>query len=195
MNLTDIKDIYEKYNVPSNIVAHMRMVAAVALFLAETINQKAGQPVVGEKTVTYAALLHDLMRVSGRGHEDLAAAILIERGEKELATIISKTRFICIISARENERPQTLEEKIVYYADKRVMNDQIVSIEKRLEEGGKNYNRGADAEKNRNLSEKAAIAIAKLQKELCDLVGFHPDDINERTVAQFYDRFQDGPLQ
>ena len=65
------------------------------------------------------------------GHIKAIAQILTKRGEDEVANLVTKHGFF------EIDNLNTWEEKIMYYADKRVDGEKIVSLEKRFREGRK----------------------------------------------------------
>jgi putative nucleotidyltransferase with HDIG domain len=126
----------KEHRVPSHIVAHSLAVAKLAVFLAERLKEK-GVP-VDVALVDRACLLHDIFRIcelkKTEAHEDAAYNLLKER-YPVLALAVKKHRYSALLD--EKERPTTWEEKLVYYADKRVMHDRIVPLKERLEEAHK----------------------------------------------------------
>jgi len=68
----------------------------------------------------------------GLRHED-AAYEFFKDEYPALALAIKKHAYKSLLD--EKLKPQTIEEKIVYYADKRVMHDKVVPLLQRLEEG------------------------------------------------------------
>lgn len=184
-----IKDLYKKYRVPKHVVAHMEKVAEFSGPLADKFIKKGFK--VDKKLIKEAALLHDILRVCdfrnldpkyfwekvseedkkvwnflrkkyGKiGHEKAAKKILHKIGEKELANLIGKHDFWKV------EKLKTLEEKILYYADKKVEGDTIVSLKKRFAEGHKrNAMPGEDTAKRTRIENQ----IIKLEKEIFNLL-------------------------
>jgi hypothetical protein len=113
------------------------------------------------------------------GHVLAAYNILKGLGEDELAVIVKKHGYNSLIDEKKSERPQTWEEKIVYYADKRVMHDQVVSLAERLEDGRRRYFPAGDVPVNEHLVEKA---IFKLEVEIMKAAGMKPEDISHDSV-------------
>jgi hypothetical protein len=69
-------------------------------------------------------------KYAGRGHEEVAAEILRERGFPEIAEVILKHRYLQIKKGFDR-----WEEKLLYYADKRTSHDTVVSLKERLKDG------------------------------------------------------------
>jgi uncharacterized protein len=181
-------------------------VEKVARLIGEKINSAGG--VVDMELLRQASLLHDLVKIcdfdeldlSGfdgftaedvqfwtalikscrkDGHIKAVCNIMSDINEKKLAQIIKKHRFNCLIDSSPAERPATWEEKILYYADKRVMHDRVISIKERLEDGRKRYFPEGDVPAEDALIEKE---LYRLEAEICGRAGISPDDINENTV-------------
>ena len=94
-----------------------------------------------------------------------------------MATIIRKHDFRSLIAAADEDRPQTLEEKILYYADKRVCHDRIVSLKRRLEDGRKRYfPDGKIPVHDRMIAQK----LRTLEKELLTKASLKATDIKEK---------------
>ena len=110
------------------------------------------------------------------GHISAASEILTDMGEPELARIIDKHRFTSIIDKDPANRPETLEEKILYYADKRVMHDKIVSIGERLKDGRKRY---IPNDEITDEEIRVKDSLLKLEQELCEMAGMKPEDIRQ----------------
>lgn len=180
-----IEEIYEKFRVPKHVIAHMQGVKRVAEKLADKLIEKGEK--IDKKLLLTAALIHDALRVCdfrefdinhfheevrdedlkiweglqekyGKiGHEKAMSQVLTKMGETQLANIIEKHDFWRI------DDLETWEEKILYYADKRVDGAKIVTLEKRFEEGTKRNGRpGEDNELRKAVEAK----IYKLEKEI-----------------------------
>jgi len=192
--------------VPAHIVRHSKTVARFGVFLARELARRG--VVVDVELVERACLLHDIFRVcefplqdfspfeqpvteddkatwralkerhAGTGHEDAACAFLRDR-YLVLAETIRKHRYAAIV--HEDDRPQTWEEKLVYYADKRVMHDAIVPLRVRLEEAHKRH---AAWRATWSEAEIAAIdaAIFQLEAEIFTRIGLDPDTVASTIV-------------
>lgn len=185
MTDAEIKKIYKKYKTPNSIIDHMETVAKVCGILADAANANGLK--VNKEILIKAAKLHDAVRPCdfrdfnedelkhkhttkdievwkglrdqyGKiGHAKAMANILTKMGEHEVAHLVEVHDF------NQIDNLKTLEEKIIYYADKRVDKDQIVTLDYRMSEGKKRNFREGDDEKNRQLIIKK---IKKLEQEL-----------------------------
>lgn len=181
-----IHELYERYHVPEHIRQHMAKVAEVAVSLANKINLKTPRT-VDTVLLEQAAFLHDLVKVcdikseqlaeikaseqdracwkdlseqyKNVDHAQAAAEILRSLGENFIATIIAKHAYSSIIDSDLSKRPCTWEEKLLYYADKRVKHDQFVSLKERLEDGRKRYSSNEKLPDNEEAIEKTLFSL------------------------------------
>ena len=190
-NITDIeiRTLYEKYRTPAHVQRHMRCVARLAVQIAQAMKKNATptQKKVDVAFVRSLALLHDLLkplvfesykgfskndqrvwktlraRHKKENDTDIASRILKKMGYISLANAIRSQTFDAPISRIHPLK--TIEEKIVYYADKRIAHDKKVSLRIRLDEGYKRYLGKTPTKKSKRL-----IAIERkifaLEKEL-----------------------------
>jgi len=127
--------IFKQCRTPEHIVRHCEVTAELAVKLAKKISADGIK--VDIDFVQRACLLHDILRLSGRGHEE-AAYEFLKNDYPQLAAAIRKHAYKSLLD--EKLKPCTIEEKIVYYADKRVMHDKVVPLMERLEEGHRRNN-------------------------------------------------------
>lgn len=185
MNAQEIYSIYQKYHVPFSVRNHMIAVANFASKLCDKFIKKGYK--IDRDLVIQAALLHDVFRIidfkqfklstinqkiksddlfvwiklkddfEHLGHEKAIAKVLTKEGYKNIANLILKHSFF------EVDNLKTWEEKIVYYADKRVDRATVVSLKKRMVRGGKrNFNPSDDQTKIRQIQEK----VLALEREI-----------------------------
>jgi len=197
-------DMIKKHGLPSHIVAHSLAVAKLAVFLAEKLKEKGIS--VDIELIDRACLLHDIARpcdfrdadykrlkqliteqdkakwqklkskYGGLCHEEITYELLKYK-YPELATTIKKHRYMAILD--EKEKPNTWEEKLVYYADKRVMHDRIAPLKERLEESHKRnvHLHGTKTQSDINTS-KVDPLIFKLEEEIFSKIDVTPDLID-----------------
>jgi uncharacterized protein len=131
--------LMDEYRMLDNIRNHSIIVARIANLLGEELRQ-AGLRLELPLVVT-AALLHDIGKTAcldnDRDHAAYGREICLRHGMTELAPIVGDhVRF------RDNPAGGFSEYDIVFYADKRVTHDQVVSLEERetyiLERYGRN---------------------------------------------------------
>jgi len=141
-----VEALWEKYNLPENVRRHCKVVAQLAVNIAEAAKAKGHD--VDVEIVRLGALLHDIGRAFSHGidHFVLSGEILRKEGFDEKIVRIAERHFSSGITAEEAKAlglsekdfmPETLEEKIVAFADNLAMGDRIGSFEefmKRLDE-------------------------------------------------------------
>ncbi len=203
--------IIEEHHVPPHIVKHSLTAAKLAVFLAQRLTEKG--ITVDVNLVDKACLLHDIVRICNikeldfnrfeqpvtaedkaiwqqlrakyeeTPHEYAACDILKDKFPV-LALTIKKHRYIGILNKKE--KPNTWEEKLVYYADMRVMHDKIVPLEERLTEAHKRNVHFYKTEAQR-LSTIAKVdpLIYSLEKEIFDETGLSPLDITDEFIDSF----------
>ncbi|MFH0868407.1 MAG: HD domain-containing protein [Candidatus Woesearchaeota archaeon] len=128
--------ILTKNKTPSNVIEHCKAVCGFAEELAEKLVNKGFK--VNKELVSAAALLHDIEREKDN-HIATGAKLLKSMGFPEVAEVARKHTIYAI---KELESYlNTIEEKIVFYADKRAKGNEIVSLEERFEDLKKRYNK------------------------------------------------------
>lgn len=141
-SVADCLALMERYRMPANIRAHSLRVGRVAGFLTEALAAK-GEPLRVDLTVA-GALLHDIAKgpcLNGRcRHAEEGAAICRQHGYDEVAGIVAEH---VVLAQGFTGRCQ--EREIVYYADKRVRHDQLVSLEERRDDLIIRYGEGIPA--------------------------------------------------
>ena len=206
MNKKKLKKLLVEYHVPIQILNHMVKVTALALFLGEKI-KRSGRT-IDLNLIRWTGLLHDLLKVcdfrsldpSGfkqkvmesdlrawrsiikkyqkLGHAQACAQLMLRIGEEKISAIIIKHHLGSIIDPDPTARPTTLEEKIIYYADKRVMHDQIVTLRNRLDDLSKRYSKGPD---QRILQIYATLE--ELEKEILKTANIKPQEIIDAKIS------------
>ena len=201
-------DIIREYHVPSHILSHSLAVAKLAVFLTEKLKEKG--VTVNVDHVDRACLLHDIVRICdfkeldysrfnetvsdedkakwnqirqryhNLGHEDAAYEILKEK-YPVLALTVKKHRYMAMLY--EDERPTSWEEKLVYYADMRVMHDKIVPLKDRLEDGHKRnaFLHGVSHQNKINMAEVDSL-IYRLEKQISEKIGLNLTTVTDESI-------------
>jgi len=195
--------LMDEFGVPLHIRKHSLAVAKLGVFLAKKLKEKGIS--VDVDLVDRACLLHDILRIcdlkeSGYDryrqaitdkdrvkwrqlraryrnlcHEDAAFALLTD-AYPELALAVKRHRYAALLD--EKDKPVTWEEKIVYYADKRVMHDKIVPLKERLEEAHRRNAAQRNCANQAKLStERIDAAIFELEREIFDKIGLEPHEV------------------
>jgi uncharacterized protein len=125
----DCDQIMAQYAMLPHIVEHSIKVMQVSLSITD--NLKKGVT-VNRDLVIAAALLHDITKTRSfetkERHDLSGGALLKEMGFTRIAGIVEQH----VVFQNLNLQGRLEEREIIYYADKRVMHDRIVSIEERV---------------------------------------------------------------
>ena len=114
-----------------HIVAHSMQVCRVATFLADQLNPAQNR--LNYDLIRAAALLHDITKTRSfkteENHALTGGQFLAERGYPEVGDLVRQH-----VRLDTYPDPITLgEAQIINYADKRVLHDRIVGLDKRLD--------------------------------------------------------------
>jgi uncharacterized protein len=203
--------ILAEYHVLPHIVSHSQTVAKLAIFLAQRLIEKS--EAVDVELLEKAGLLHDMMRVldfkqpdyykfeqnlpkeekakwqrlrakyKTMTHED-AAYDVIKAQYPAVALMIKRHRYMAMLD--EKDRPDTWEEKLLYYADMRVMHDRIVPLKQRLAEGHKrNIHLHGSAAQSKINTAKVDPLIFQMEKEIFEKIGLDPLDVTEEFIDSY----------
>jgi hypothetical protein len=124
---------FDRYRYPEWLRTHSRVVGAIATSLATAHAEKGD---VDVRAVVLGGYLHDigkspLLVGDAREHHVLGPLVLAAEGLPELAEL---ARRHPVYAPRDTSTaPRTLEEKIVYYADRRG-GQRVISLEERVDE-------------------------------------------------------------
>ena len=129
--------ILKERNVPHNVIAHSETVCRVAVRIADILQNRG--IIVDRPIIIAGALLHDIEKTSINDHIIVGYELVKSLGFPEVALLVKKHGLAHV----DNDEfvPKTWEEKIVFYADKRVKNDRLVSVDERFEYIRQRYNR------------------------------------------------------
>ena len=127
--------LLNKNKTPSKVIKHSIAVCKVAEKIAEKLIAKGIK--INKRLVIAAALLHDIERAK-ENHVVKGAKLLKSMGFSEVSEVVKRHSLHKL--QQKNRQPSAWEERIVFYADKRVMGNKIVSLKKRFDALEKRYN-------------------------------------------------------
>ena len=160
----------------ANIRAHSLMVGRVAGLIGQGL-VRTGRTISLELIVS-GALLHDIAKTQALGrqdlrHDELGREICLRHGLVELAEIVAEHVIL-----KEGLPELCAEKEIVYYADKRVLYDEIVPLAVRRDDIIRRYGNGDEGlqAKIRQNFVQAQSVEARLFSQL----DFSPDQVGER---------------
>lgn len=124
-------NLIDQMTMMDHIIDHSIMVSNVARYLCK--NLKTHYPNLDIDLAMSAALLHDITKTrsfdTGEIHSLTGGKLLSEMGYPEVGDIV---RQHVLLDRYRPSTPVSMAE-IVNYADKRVLHDKVVSLEKRLD--------------------------------------------------------------
>lgn len=130
LDAAEITRLYQKYETPPRVIRHMRKVAELAMQLMDGIPM----PGLNRVRVMKACLLHDLCRAE-KEHARVSAEAIRKEGYPAIAALVAG-HHEAAYSEREAQGP-LMEAEILFYADKRVQEDVLVSVKERFRESRK----------------------------------------------------------
>ena len=158
-----------QYSMLPNIVKHSREVMRVALAIVDNLRSGVS---VNRDLVLAAALLHDITKTKSletkERHDTSGGELLRELGFRSAAEIVEQH----VIIHNLNLEGRLEEREIVYYADKRVLHDTIVTIEERVHDLIQRY--AATEEIRHRILQNKTQALAVERK----IVGFMAMDLH-----------------
>ena len=167
-------DLFERYAYPGWLERHSLVVGRIAWAFGQGL-VAAGRD-LDVAAVTLAGYLHDLGRSplfadDGREHNELSALTLVAEGLPELAELARRHPVYSVLDP--DLAPRTLEEKVVFYADRRG-GQSVVSLEERIDEQIARYPEYAES------AGRALPRIREIERELFAILPFGPDALAER---------------
>lgn len=127
-----INEVLDLYEVPDRVRRHMRKVAAVLSDIADEVDPE--QAVYDRELLYAAAMLHDFAKTR-RDLPSAGAEQLRSDGYELLADLIAEHETAELhpeLGVTIDGKAYPSEEDLLYYADKRVLDDQLVSLEERF---------------------------------------------------------------
>ncbi len=164
-----------------HIKAHSVQVCRVATALAIPLQTYAPHPHL--ELLQAAALLHDITKTrsfqTGEKHAETGAELLETLGYPEVARIVGQhVRLDSLYLS-----PYPTEAEIVNYADKRVLHDTVVPLEKRM-----NYifHRYGKTERDRNRLEALRKMTEAIEAWIFQFLPYAPNDLADRLGCDCY---------
>ncbi len=160
------------YAMLANIKEHSFMVARVTALLSRELF-RAGMQIDGELAVA-GALLHDIAKTqcldSQCNHAEVGVEICLHHGFPEVADIVGEHVILSDFSPA-----QLSAKEVVYYADKRVNHDKIVTLRERLEYIIERYGQG-DAKRTEMIHENFG-KCCRIEERIFSFLDFQPGHV------------------
>jgi putative nucleotidyltransferase with HDIG domain len=170
--------LMERYRMLENIRAHSIIVATITGILARALCD-TGDPLSVHRAVA-GALMHDIGKTealqSGEDHTAIGKRICLENELDEIADIVEEH-----VRLRSYDPDgKCAEKEIVFYADKRVNHDRVVTLDERLEYILDQYGGGQESVHRR--IRKNFELCRQLEGRLFNRLGFSPDTLAQLVV-------------
>ena len=169
-------ELMARHSMLPNIVEHSLQVMRVSLAITDNLKENVS---VNRDLVIAGSLLHDITKTRSlqtkERHDASGASLLRELGYPDIAEIVEQHVIIHDL----NLDGDIEEKEIVYYADKRVMHDTIVTLEERVQDLIQRY--GAK-EETRELILKNREQVLAVERKIS---GFMKIDIHRAIEAIF----------
>ena len=179
-NVKECLDFMEQYHMLPNIKEHSIVVTRVAEIITSSLIT-VGHKLSLDKVIA-GALLHDIGKTACLDNEDDHAAKGIEICRAHNLVPIADIVEEHVILRNYSPGNNFAEKEIVYYADKRVNHNQVVSLEERLAYILERY--GLDNVVRRQAIKRNYALCQELEKEIFSLLPFEPFDIQELLVER-----------
>lgn len=181
------KQLMKKMKMMRHIVAHSNQVCRVSIYLVNQLTLTGAS--LNRNLVRAAALLHDITKTrsfkTNENHALTGARLISDLGYPEVGFIIRQHVKLDHYFASKN----ISEVEIINYADKRVLHDKVVSLEKRMNYIVTKYGKEKEGrkyfdiliEKTVQLEERLFKHLPFKPGELSDLLSNCPPDGKNRV--------------
>jgi uncharacterized protein len=164
--------LLKRYETPEHIIMHSKKVWEVGRVLGLALIKKNMS--VDMDLVRASCLLHDVGKyqciLDGTKYHDVRGEQILEQeGFPDVARIV--VQHVILRSSLDDP---FAEEHVVYYADKRVMHDVVVSLDERFDYLQKTYGKSPEAVKGLH---KMREHTFELERRLFLHFDFGPDDL------------------
>ncbi len=185
-SVSQCQSFFEQYAMLDNIRNHSILVASVAGGLVDGLvrtGKTPGPPPNREETIA-AALLHDIAKTlcikTGCHHANVGREICIDLGYPEIGEIVAEHVVLKNFATELYRQGVFGAKELVFYADKRVRHDEVVSLTDRLDYILERYGDGIPAKEHHirlNFSR-----TLELEKYLFSYLDFTPEEVSDYLV-------------
>jgi len=177
-SIQECYNLMDAYQMLDNIKAHSVVVAKVAHIIARNLQHSGIH--VSVKTATVGGLLHDIGKTAslrtGQDHSEIGRQICLRHHLEEIAPLVAEHVRLKDYDLNGN----CSEKEIVFYADKRVNHDRIVSLDERLAYIIERYGQGRERI-IKAIRENFSLC-RQVEEKLFRNLRFSPDDIPRLTA-------------
>ena len=163
----------EKYGMLENIKSHSIVVEKIAILIAHGLRNEGAD--ISLEIVTAGALMHDIGKTiclhTKKDYAVVGKEICLQNNLDEISNIVAEH-----VTLKDYDPKRDVNEKeIIYYADKRVNHDVIVSLEERLQYIFDRY--GRNREYLYPLFKENFDQCKEVEKKLFAKLNFRPEEL------------------
>lgn len=162
-SMEEIKSLWVKWETPYKVIDHCKMTAQYVKTIGQQLNEKQEEKINTDR-VYASALLHDVAR-NFKFHAEKGGEILKGAGYPVMAQSIAIHHNLIDVA-----QGCVTEDELLYWVDKRLKGDSIVSLEQRFKEAKAKCS-GYEAAKRMEQRFQSAKAI---EQKIIDILGADP---------------------
>ncbi len=170
--------LFHETGMLDHIIDHSRQVCRVATFLTDQLRKN--DILLNRRLIIAGALLHDITKTrsfnTGEDHTRTGEELLVDLGYHEVGKIVGQ--HVILDTYFLSDIPD--EAEIVNYADKRVLHDRIVSMDKRMKYILERYCQNPDH--HRRLQRLWDIS-RKMEKRIFRHLPFSPEELKQQMTS------------
>lgn len=175
--------LMDEYKMLNNIRHHSLVVARIAdTLIIELLDDPSESSAPERALVLAGALLHDIAKTpcldGSCDHASAGGDICRRHGYPEVASIVEEHVILKNHDPKRYKNGQFTAREIVYYADKRVRHDQIVSLDERLDYIIEHY--GNKDPKLHQLIRDNFLRCRELERALFSFLPFSAESLEHR---------------
>jgi uncharacterized protein len=174
--------LMDEFEMFDNIKDHSIMVARTAQALLDGMD---GTDLPPKALVLSGALLHDIAKTqcirTSCDHSRVGSAICQELGYPEIGEIVREHVILSDFPTDRYKQGVFSAKEVVYYADKRVLHDQVVSLDVRLDYIIERYGNNNDL--HHALIRKNFLRCQELERFLFARIRYQPEDLAGKVDA------------
>jgi putative nucleotidyltransferase with HDIG domain len=182
MKIPTKKECYHlmfKMNMMDHIVVHSMQVCRVATLLTQNLIDQGLQ--LNFDLIQAAALLHDITKTRSfkteENHAETGGQYLADMGWAEVGNLVRQ-------HVKLDEYPEAVslgEAEIINYADKRVLHEEVVSLDKRLDYILERYAKIPEHRERIYLLWKMTV---KIEDKIFGILSFSPEDLTHMLNSE-----------
>lgn len=169
-----IQKLWDTQNLPPYKRNHCLLVARLAVWFARQLKKRDSGLIVNIPLLEAASLLHDIDKMAQKEphehHPDAGVRILRANRYEAVADLVKTHPLHAILD--QSIAPKTIEQKLLYLADKMVKHT-IITVDERFSLW-RQENLPADAV---HVMNEAYPKVKALEKEICTIISVAPQDV------------------